>query len=314
MPSKKNKPIIFLFGPTASGKTEIAINIADKFPIELISVDSVMVYKDCNIGSAKPTKEVLKEYPHHMIDIVSPNEIFTVADFCSLSKKLVKSSHNKKKLPVFVGGSMMYFKSLFEGIHDLPKRDENYRKELKELKLNSSNQNFLYDMLKDFDNDYAKKINKNDEVRIIRALEVFKITGKQISKILSEESNNKLSNDYEVAQFAITHDRELLHKRIESRLDKIIEDGMLEEAKYLLKKYNIGLEHPLRKSVNYKQAFNYLNNKYEYDDFYKKSLYATRQLAKRQTTWLRSWKKFKEIKINQEGNLENSIKKLISLL
>ena len=177
MPSKKNKPIVFLFGPTASGKTELAINIADKFPIELISVDSVMVYKDCNIGSAKPTKEVLKEYPHHMIDIVSPNEVFTVADFCSFSKKLIKSAHSKKKLPVFVGGSMMYFKSLFEGIHDLPKRDEKYRKELKELKLNSNNHNFLFDMLKDIDSDYAKKVNKNDEVRIIRALEVFMITG-----------------------------------------------------------------------------------------------------------------------------------------
>jgi len=314
MPSKKNKPIVFLFGPTASGKTELAINIADKFPIELISVDSVMVYKDCNIGSAKPTKEVLKEYPHHMIDIVSPNEVFTVADFCSFSKKLIKSAHSKKKLPVFVGGSMMYFKSLFEGIHDLPKRDEKYRKELKELKLNSNNNNFLFDMLKDIDSDYAKKVNKNDEVRIIRALEVFMITGKQISKILSEESNNKLSNDYEISQFAITHDRELLHKRIESRLDKIIEEGMLEEAEYLLKKYNIDPEHPLRKSVNYKQAFSYLNNEYKYDDFYKKALYATRQLAKRQITWLRSWKKFKEIKINQEDNLENSIKNLISLL
>ena len=314
MPSKKNKPIVFLFGPTASGKTELAINIADKFPIELISVDSVMVYKDCNIGSAKPTKEVLKKYPHHMIDIESPNEIFTVADFCSLSNKLIKSAHNNNKLPLFVGGSMMYFKSLFEGIHDLPKRDDSYRKELKELKLNSNNNNFLYGMLKEIDNEYAKRLNKNDEVRIIRALEVFKITGKQISKILLEESNNKLSNDYEVAQFAITHDRELLHKRIKSRLDKIIDEGMLEEAEYLLKKYNIDLEHPLRKSVNYKQAFNYLNNQYEYDDFYKKALYATRQLAKRQTTWLRSWKKFKEIKINQEDNLENSIKNLISLL
>ena len=314
MPSRKNKPIVFLFGPTASGKTELAINLADKFPIELISVDSVMVYKDCNIGSAKPTKEVLKEYPHHMIDLVSPNEIFTVADFCSLSKKLINIAHNQNKLPVFVGGSMMYFKSLFDGIHDLPKKDEIYRQELKELKLNSSNQNFLYDLLKDIDVDYSKRVNKNDEVRIIRALEVFKITGKQISKILSEESNNKLSKDYEIAQFAITHDRELLHKRIESRLDKIIQEGMLEEAEYLLKKYDIDLEHPLRKSVNYKQAFNYLNNKYEYDDFYKKALYATRQLAKRQTTWLRSWKKFKEIKTNKEDNIENSIKNLISLL
>ena len=313
MPSSKKKPVVFLFGPTASGKTELALNLVDKFPIELISVDSVMVYKDCNIGSAKPSKEILKKYPHHIIDVVSPNEIFTVADFCAISKKIIKNAHYKKKLPVLIGGSMMYFKSLFDGIHDLPARDENYRKELRKLKLNN-NDNFLYNLLNDIDSDYAKKINKNDEVRIIRALEVFKVTGKLMSEIISTNSNKKLSFDYEIAQFGIIHDRELLHKRIESRLNKIIEEGLLEEAKSLLKKYNIDLEHPLRRAVNYKQAFSYLNNEYEYDTFYKKALYATRQLAKRQTTWLRSWKEFEEIDINQQNNIENSIKNLISLL
>ena len=313
MLSSKKKPVVFLFGPTASGKTELAINLVDKFPIQLISVDSVMVYKDCNIGSAKPSKEILKKYPHHIIDVVSPNEIFTVADFCAISKKIIKNAHYKKKLPVLIGGSMMYFKSLFDGIHDLPARDENYRKELRKLKLNN-NDNFLYNLLNDIDSDYAKKINKNDEVRIIRALEVFKVTGKLMSEIISTNSNKKLSFDYEIAQFGIIHDRELLHKRIESRLNKIIEEGLLEEAKSLLKKYNIDLEHPLRRAVNYKQAFSYLNNEYEYDTFYKKALYATRQLAKRQTTWLRSWKEFKEIDINQQNNIENSIKNLISLL
>ena len=313
MPSSKKRPVVFLFGPTASGKTELAINLVDKFPIQLISVDSVMVYKDCNIGSAKPTKEILKKYPHHIIDVVSPNEIFTVADFCAISKKIIKNAHYKKKLPVLIGGSMMYFKSLFDGIHDLPARDENYRKELRRLKLNN-NDNFLYNLLNDIDSDYAKKINKNDEVRIIRALEVFKVTGKLMSEIISTNSNKKLSFDYEIAQFGIIHDRELLHKRIESRLNKIIEEGLLEEAKSLLKKYNIDLEHPLRRAVNYKQAFSYLNNEYEYDTFYKKALYATRQLAKRQTTWLRSWKEFEEIDINQQNNIENSIKNLISLL
>ena len=313
MPSSKKKPVVFLFGPTASGKTELALNLVDKFPIELISVDSVMVYKDCNIGSAKPTKEVLKKYPHHIIDVVSPNEIFTVADFCAISKKIIKNAHYKKKLPVLIGGSMMYFKSLFDGIHDLPARDENYRKELRKFKLNN-NDNFLYNLLNDIDSDYAKKINKNDEVRIIRALEVFKVTGKLMSEIISNDSNKKLSFDYEIAQFGIIHDRELLHKRIELRLNKIIEEGLLEEAKSLLKKYNIDLEHPLRRAVNYKQAFSYLNNEYEYDTFYKKALYATRQLAKRQTTWLRSWKEFEEIDINQQNNIENGIKNLISLL
>jgi len=284
MPSSKKKPVVFLFGPTASGKTELAINLVDKFPVELISVDSVMVYKDCNIGSAKPTKKVLEKYPHHLIDVLCPNEIFSVADFCATSKKIIKNAHNKKRLPVFIGGTMMYFKSLFDGIHDLPARDENYRQELRKLKLNN-NDNFLYNLLNDIDSDYAKKINKNDEVRIIRALEVFKATGKPMSKIISNNSKKKLFYDYEIAQFGIIHDRELLHKRIESRLNKIIEKGLLEEARLILKKYNIDPAHPLRRSVNYKQAFNYLNNDYEYDTFYNKALYATRQLAKRHTTW-----------------------------
>ena len=313
MPSSKKKPVVFLFGPTASGKTELAINLVDKFPVELISVDSVMVYKDCNIGSAKPTKKVLEKYPHHLIDVLCPNEIFSVADFCATSKKIIKNAHNKKRLPVFIGGTMMYFKSLFDGIHDLPARDENYRQELRKLKLNN-NDNFLYNLLNDIDSDYAKKINKNDEVRIIRALEVFKATGKPMSKIISNNSKKKLFYDYEIAQFGIIHDRELLHKRIESRLNKIIEKGLLEEARLILKKYNIDPAHPLRRSVNYKQAFNYLNNDYEYDTFYNKALYATRQLAKRQTTWLRSWKEFEKIDFNKQDNIENSIKNLTSLL
>ncbi len=313
MPSSKKKPVVFLFGPTASGKTELAINLVDKFPVELISVDSVMVYKDCNIGSAKPTKKVLEKYPHHLIDVLCPNEIFTVADFCATSKNIIKNAHNKKRLPVFIGGTMMYFKSLFDGIHDLPARNENYRQELRKLKLNN-NENFLYNLLNDIDSDYAKKINKNDEVRIIRALEVFKATGKPMSKIISNNSKKKLFYDYEIAQFGIIHERELLHKRIESRLNKIIEKGLLEEARLILKKYNIDPVHPLRRSVNYKQAFNYLNNDYEYDTFYNKALYATRQLAKRQTTWLRSWKKFEKIDFNKQDNIENSIKNLTSLL
>ena len=166
-----------MFGPTAAGKTNLAIKTFDYLPIEIISVDSVMVYKKCDIGSAKPSKEILKQYPHHLVDVESLNNIFSVADFLNLSKALIKELHDKNKIPFFVGGSMMYFRSLFYGIHDLPGRDLEYRKELNEIKQNNSTSH-LYKMLEGIDPNYAVDIDHNDEIRIIRALEIYKNSGK----------------------------------------------------------------------------------------------------------------------------------------
>lgn len=309
----QKKPVVFLFGPTASGKTDFVIDLAKKFPIEIISVDSVMVYTDCDIGSAKPSKDILSKYPHHMVDIISPKEIFTVAEFCKLSEKIIKNSHDKKRLPVFVGGSMMYFKSLLVGIHDLPEKHKDYRDELDKLK-NSNEKNFLYNYLKTIDPVYAKEVNENDEVRIIRALEVFKITGKPISKIIKLNSKKSLNDEYDVFQFGITNERDILHQRIKTRLNEIIDRGLIEEAENLLKKYDIDSEHPIKRAVNYKQVFSYLKNEYDKDIFYEKALYATRQLAKRQITWLRSWDKFMQIKPNQSNDIDNAFKKILSTL
>ena len=272
-----------------------------------------MVYKDCNIGSAKPSGYILKKYPHKMVDVITPNEIFTVADFCEISIKIIKNAHKKKKLPLFVGGSMMYFKSLMNGIHNLPNRDEDYRKELEALK-SINKKNFLYELLIKKDPIYAKKINKNDELRIIRALEVHKIKGLPMSKIIAEEKTNGVCKNYDLYQLGIVPEREFLHKRIKSRLDKIIDKGLIKETEGLLKKYNINIHHPIRSSVNYKQAFNFIDNQYDIDTFYEKALFATRQLAKRQITWLRSWENFENVKINKLEKLENDIKKLSSLL
>ena len=148
-----------------------------------------MVYKDCDIGSAKPNKNVLEKYPHHLIDIVSPNEVFNVSDFCKYSKKIIEIAHSKNKLPIFVGGSMMYFKSLYSGLYDLPERDQEFRESLKKLQSNG-NDFFLYNKLNQIDPDYATKIHKNDEVRIIRALEIYEKTGRKMSEIFSESTKN----------------------------------------------------------------------------------------------------------------------------
>ena len=169
-------------------------------------------------------------------------------------------------------------------------------------------------MLSQVDLDYANKINKNDEIRVIRALEVFEKTGRKMSEVHLDNSQMSLSNKFNVAQFCMSVDRDILHERIKNRLKKIIEKGLINEAKSILKRYEVDFDHPLRKSINYKQAFDFIEKKYDYETFFDNALYATRQLAKRQSTWIRSWDNFKEIDPNNTEMLENSIKKLITAL
>ena len=175
-------------GPTASGKTELAINLFEKFNIELISVDSVMVYRGANIGSAKPTDDVLSNYPHHLVNNKSLNEIYSVAEFCSDSLQLIQEVHSRNKVPLFVGGSMMYFKSLLRGIDKLPQRDDGYREALMKLKA-SEDSHYLYNLLFLKDQDYARVVKPNDEKRIIRALEVINTTGEKMSEQINSGSN-----------------------------------------------------------------------------------------------------------------------------
>ena len=272
-----------------------------------------MVYRGCDIGSAKPSKSILKKFPHEMIDIVNPDEVFTVADFCNISLKLITRTHLEKKLPLFVGGSMMYFKSLLDGIHELPERDSKYRDKLEKLK-ESKEEHYLFSLLNNKDPEYAKGLNKNDEIRIIRALEVIQKTGEPLSKTLKENKNNPLSKKYHIEQFGLLDERQLLHKRIEERLKSILSDGLEDEAIEILKKYEIPDNHPIRKSINYKQIFEYIDGRYDIETFFQKALIATRQLAKRQTTWMRSWDTFTEIKINDLKVVEDKLKNIISLL
>ena len=192
MNKKNKKPIAFILGPTASGKTDLAINICNSIPAEIISVDSVMVYKDCDIGSAKPSKDVLLKYKHHLVDCISPDSIYSVADFYKSSLALITEIHNKNKLPLFVGGSMMYFKSLINGLDNLPERDDEYRSELQNI-INQNGVKMLYKMLKELDPIHAKKINIFDEKRIIRALEIHKASGNQLSTMVGYKNKDYLS-------------------------------------------------------------------------------------------------------------------------
>ena len=286
MTKNNKKPIAFILGPTASGKTDLAINICNSIPAEIISVDSVMVYKDCDIGSAKPSKDILLKHKHHLVDCIEPEQIYSVADFYESSLKLITEIHNNNKLPLFVGGSMMYFKSLIYGLDNLPERNDTYRNELEKIK-NENGIDMLYKMLKESDPKYAKQVNNSDEKRIIRALEVVKASGNNFSSMVGYKNKDYLVSNFSIHQFGIfDEDRSLLHSRIEERLEMIIQNGLIDEVKGLLNKYKIPENHPIRKSVNYKQAISFLNKEYDSEEFFKRALYATRQLAKKQMTLL----------------------------
>ena len=314
MTKNNKKPIALILGPTASGKTDLAINICNSIPAEIISVDSVMIYKDCDIGSAKPSKDILFKHKHHLVDCIEPDLIYSVADFYKSSLKLITEIHNKNKLPLFVGGSMMYFKSLIYGLDNLPERNDTYRNELEKIK-NENGIDMLYKMLKESDPKYAKQVNNSDEKRIIRALEVVKASGNNFSSMVGYKNKDYLVSNFSIHQFGIfDEDRSLLHSRIEERLEMIIQNGLIDEVKGLLNKYKIPENHPIRKSVNYKQAISFLNKEYDSEEFFKRALYATRQLAKRQMTWLRSWDDLNVFNLKTSYKIEESIKRLLTSL
>ncbi|URQ70208.1 tRNA (adenosine(37)-N6)-dimethylallyltransferase MiaA [SAR86 cluster bacterium] len=302
------KPIIFILGPTAVGKSNLAIELAKNFAIDIISVDSVMVYKDCNIGSAKPSKKILKEFPHKLVDHISPNKIYTVSSFYKEANEFIKNSHKNKKIPIFVGGTMMYFKILLDGLNKLPPGDNNLRKYLSGLM--NDDKNYLHSMLEKKDPIQAKKIKPNDKKRIIRSLEIIENTGQKASLLLDEDTVF-LKEKYNVVQYGIEEkDRKSLHRNIEIRLIEIIEKGLVSEVEALLKNYQISDDHPLRKSVNYKQAIGLINNEYSNDEMFNLALYATRQLAKKQITWMRSWKDLHSLSKNKYQKIFNKLKTL----
>lgn len=274
-------------GPTAAGKTDIAISLAKKFPIEIISVDSAMIYKDMDIGTGKPTKEELKIAPHHLIDIISPEDSYSVADFCDDCVKIMDTAIINNKIPVLVGGTMMYYKALQHGLSKLPSSTPELRHKLTE-ELNSNGIQHMYEKLQKLDPVSAKRINTNDTQRILRALEVNILTNKTMDNFF--ETNVKKLDGWAIKNIAILpSSRQILHESIKERFLKMLEIGFVEEVIELRKKYNLSSDLPSVRSIGYRQVFNYLDNEYDYEVMVEKATASTRQLAKRQYTWLRSW-------------------------
>ncbi|RKG35754.1 tRNA (adenosine(37)-N6)-dimethylallyltransferase MiaA [Acinetobacter guerrae] len=309
-----NLPVINLMGPTASGKTALACDLYERGNFEIISVDSALIYQDMDIGTAKPTKEEQVLFPHHLIDIISPLEVYSAAQFVEDASALIDEIHTRGKTPILVGGTMMYFKALLEGLSDhLPNADAQVRAEIQQ-KADESGWQAVYEELVKVDPLAGEKFKVSDKQRIIRALEVFKITGKPITQLQAEQPKN-LPYRYTFHNYALLPDRVELHMRIEQRLRKMWDIGFLNEVECLIEKYDISEDLPSMRCVGYRQALDFLKksdknhkNKMEMED---KALFSTRQLAKRQYTWLRSlqethcFKTYLTIKQAQE-DLRNS--------
>ncbi len=283
-----NKPkIISLMGPTASGKTAYAMALYDKYPIDIISVDSALIYRGMDIGSAKPTKEEQLKYPHKLIDICDPAESYSAANFRHDAIVEIEKSLSNGRTPLLVGGTMLYFKALIEGLSPLPAANSDIRDQIEE-KANRLGWQAIHKELKKVDPVSAQRIHPNDPQRLNRALEVYLITGKSLTE-LTKESGDALP--YDIMQLAIMpEDRAELHQRIEQRFLQMLDQGFEDEVKKLMQRPDLHLNLPSIRCVGYRQMWEYLNGDTSYDEMVFKGICATRQLAKRQITWLRGWK------------------------
>ncbi|KND82696.1 tRNA (adenosine(37)-N6)-dimethylallyltransferase MiaA [Aggregatibacter actinomycetemcomitans] len=288
MQDSEQKPLaIFLMGPTASGKTDLAIQLRQHLPVEVISVDSALIYRGMDIGTAKPSKAELALAPHRLIDICDPAESYSAANFRTDALREMQDITSLGKIPLLVGGTMLYYKALLEGLSPLPSADEKVRPEI-EAKAERIGWAALHQELNKIDPISAQRINPNDSQRINRALEVFYLSGKTLTE-LTEQKGDALP--YEILQFAIAPEqRDLLHQRIEQRFHKMIELGFQQEVEKLYRRADLHENLPSIRCVGYRQMWEYLRGDYSHDEMVFRGICATRQLAKRQITWLRGWK------------------------
>ncbi len=279
------KQVIFLMGATASGKTDLVIALAQRMPISIISVDSAMIYRGMDIGTAKPDKIILEKYPHSLIDICNADESYCAAQFNIDANVLIKQAFAQGKTPLLVGGTSFYFAALGRGLAPLPDSEKTIRDGLIALE-KSKGVAFLYQQLLHVDSISAKRINPNDKQRIMRALEVFKISGEPLSKLQQQKHKNALS--YPITKIILTPPKALLDQKIATRFNIMLENGLVAEVAKFYQSPNIKANMPSMRSVGYRQVWQYLDAKLDYATMVEKALTASRQLCKRQNTWLRN--------------------------
>lgn len=279
-------PAIFIMGPTASGKTALAMALRQSLPVELISVDSALIYKGMDIGTAKPGADELAVAPHRLIDILDPAQAYSAADFRRDALREMEQISAAGRIPLLVGGTMMYFKALLEGLSPLPSADAAVRQRI-EAQAKEIGWEGMHRQLCEIDPVAATRIHPNDPQRLSRALEVFFVSGNTLTE-LTKTTGEALP--YNVHQFAIAPaTRELLHQRIEQRFHQMLTAGFEAEARVLFARNDLHKDLPSIRCVGYRQMWSYLSGEIDYDEMVYRGICATRQLAKRQMTWLRGW-------------------------
>ncbi len=307
--------VIFIMGATATGKTELALAIYDALGVDLISVDSALVYRGMDIGTAKPDSETLRRAPHQLIDIIDPTEVYSAGQFRDDALSIMKESIARQRTPLLVGGTMLYFNTLQKGMADMPTVEDSVRQAIEE-EARSGGIAAMHERLKSIDPVSAERINKNDTQRIKRALELYDYTGKTLTEFWQEQalSQAKFKFPYRRLKLALMPtDRVELRQRISKRLDSMLKQGLIEEVEALFNRGDLKAEMPSIRAVGYRQVWAYLAGESSYDEMREKTIIATAQLAKRQMTWLRKEPECNFIDPN-ELNTHKVLKKLNYLL
>jgi len=314
-------PAIFLMGPTAAGKTDLAIELTKVLPCELISVDSALVYRGMDIGTAKPSKALLDKFPHRLIDILDPSQSYSAADFRNDALSAMAEITARGKIPLLVGGTMLYFKALLEGLADMPAADPGVRAQL-EAEAASKGWQALHDELAAIDPVSAARIHPNDPQRLSRALEVYRVSGLSMTAHREQQSaqsteaaaSGRHQLPYTVANLAIAPvDRKVLHDRIAQRFTQMLDQGFVEEVVALRSRGDLHSNMPSIRAVGYRQVWDHLDGKLTRDEMQERGIIATRQLAKRQFTWLRSWENLHWLDSLACDNLPRALKYLGSV-
>lgn len=282
----------------------MATEIARHFPVEIVSVDSAQIYRYMNIGSAKPDIETLKTFPHHLIDLINPDERYSAAQFREDALSIMGDIIARGNVPLLVGGTMLYFKVLREGIANLPVADDNLRRELEQT-AQEKGWSAMHAILNRLDSVTASQIQPNDGQRVQRALEVCYLSGKPMSALLAQHQS--IDFPYRILNIALLpSDRSILHSRIQQRFEKMLEMGLIEEVRSLRDRFHLSIDMPSVRCVGYRQVWLYLDNQISLAKMREMGIFATRQLAKRQLTWLRSMKKLAEFDC-----LDNNLSELV---